>query len=32
MDIKIPELSLVLLVGTLSSGKSSFANRFFKSY
>ncbi|MBN2693194.1 AAA family ATPase [bacterium] len=32
MFIKIPELSLVLLVGTSSSGKSSFANRFFKSY
>lgn len=30
MEIKIPELSLVVLIGVSGSGKSSFANRFFK--
>lgn len=30
MEIKIPELSLVLLVGASSSGKSSFAKKHFK--
>ncbi|MEM7179915.1 MAG: polynucleotide kinase-phosphatase [Spirochaetota bacterium] len=29
MEIKVPELSLVLLVGVSGSGKSSFAKRFF---
>ena len=31
MTIKIPELSLVVLIGTSSSGKSSLAKRLFKS-
>ena len=30
MQIKIPELSLVLLVGVSSSGKSTFAKKYFK--
>lgn len=30
MEIKIPELSLVVLIGVSGSGKSSFAKRFFK--
>ncbi|SFB97842.1 polynucleotide kinase-phosphatase [Flexibacter flexilis DSM 6793] len=30
MEIKIPELSLVVLIGVTSSGKSSFANKYFK--
>jgi len=30
MEIKVPELSLVVLIGVSGSGKSSFANRFFK--
>lgn len=30
MEIKIPELSLVVLIGVSGSGKSSFANKHFK--
>lgn len=30
MEIKIPELSLVMLIGTSSSGKSTFAKKHFK--
>ena len=30
MEIKIPELSLVVLIGTYGSGKSSFAKKHFK--
>jgi protein phosphatase len=30
MTIKIPQLSLVVLIGTSSSGKSSLAKRLFK--
>ncbi|MCK5524792.1 MAG: AAA family ATPase [Thiomargarita sp.] len=30
MQIKIPELSLILLVGVSSSGKSTFAKKYFK--
>jgi len=30
MEIKIPELSLIMLVGTSSSGKSTFAKKHFK--
>ena len=30
MEIKIPELSLVVLIGTSGSGKSSFAKKHFK--
>lgn len=30
MTIKIPELSLVLMIGTSSSGKSTFAKKYFK--
>src|SRR5260370_10606499 len=31
MKIKIPELSMVVLIGASGSGKSSFARRIFKS-
>lgn len=30
MEIKVPELSLVVLIGVSGSGKSSFAKKFFK--
>ena len=30
MEIKIPELSLVVLIGISGSGKSSFAKKHFK--
>ncbi len=30
MDIKIPNLSLVLLIGASGSGKSTFAARYFR--
>ncbi len=32
MEIKIPELSLVLLIGASGSGKSTFANKYFKKH
>lgn len=32
MEIKIPEFSLVLLIGASSSGKSTFAKKYFKPY
>lgn len=32
MEIKIPELSLVLLIGASGSGKSTFANKHFKKH
>lgn len=32
MEIKIPELSLVLLIGASGSGKSTFANNYFKKH
>lgn len=32
MEIKIPELSLVLLIGTSGSGKSTFAAKYFEKY
>ena len=32
MEIKIPELSLVLLIGPSGSGKSTFASKHFKKY
>ncbi len=32
MEVKIPELSLVLLVGASSSGKSTFAKKHFEKY
>lgn len=32
MEIKIPELSLVLLIGASGSGKSTFANQYFKKH
>lgn len=32
MEIKIPELSLVLLVGVSGSGKSTFGKKYFKKY
>ncbi|MGD9210548.1 MAG: AAA family ATPase, partial [Desulfobacteraceae bacterium] len=32
MEIKLPELSLVLLIGVSGSGKSSFAKKYFKKY
>jgi protein phosphatase len=32
MEIKIPELSLVLLIGASGSGKSTFANKFFNKH
>jgi protein phosphatase len=30
MEIKVPELSLVVLIGVSGSGKSSFAKKLFK--
>ena len=32
MEIKIPELSLVLLIGVSGSGKSTFGKKYFKKY
>lgn len=32
MEIKVPELSLVLLIGASGSGKSTFANKHFKKH
>ncbi len=32
MEIKIPELSLVLLIGASGSGKSTFGKKYFKKY
>lgn len=32
MEIKVPELSLVLLVGPSGSGKSTFAHKYFEKY
>jgi protein phosphatase len=32
MEIRVPELSLVLLIGASGSGKSTFANKYFKKH
>ena len=32
MEIRVPELSLVLMVGASGSGKSTFANTYFDKY